>query len=198
MPGTPMVEGEKRFREIVLWSPHIHALTTTSIKTSSLTNFLSTHMGSLASNDFLWPVFCLVILSEFTSLCLFSREMWAHHTCYHGCNNQLEVNSKNCSSQDSLPSPSFGFPVRSGRILQYFAIWESGDSPAGFTVGRKKQSMKRQEWSSVQPDFIVCGPDHFTLVTIKHSKCLGKSTQITMKSAQVHNNFRHVYIDIPY
>lgn len=58
--------------------------------------------------------------------------------------------------------------------------------------------MKRQEWSSVQPDFIVSDPDHFILVTIKHSKCLEKSTQITIKSTQVHNNFWHVYIDIHY
>lgn len=88
--------------------------------------------------------------------------------------------------------------VRSGRISQYIAIWESGDSPQALQWAGKKQSMKRQGWNSVQPDFIVSGPDHFTLVTIKHNKCLEKSTQITIKSAQVHNDFWHVYIDIPY
>lgn len=145
MPGTPKVEGEKGFREIVLWSPHIHALTTTSIKTFSLTNFISTHMGSLASNDFLRPVFCLVILSEFTSLCLFSREMWAHHTCYHGCNNQLEVNTKNCSSWDSVPSLCFGLPREKWEdfaIRCHLGVWWF---PAGFTVGRKKNNPWRDK-----------------------------------------------------
>lgn len=58
-----------------------------------------------------------------------------------------------------------------------------------------------------QPDFIVTGagpelkgsgPDHLTLAILKHSTILEKSIQITMNSVPVHNNSRHVYIEILY